>query len=156
MSDFEPVHRMHVVRNAVPAEVYAVVVDFENYPRIFRELTAVRVLERQGARVRAEFRVQVILPARYVVDMACDAERFTVDWTFVEGEVVTANTGAWRLSASGFDTLVEYTVALSVKAPVPAFVLKKVTDTLVSASLPGMFRALEREVDQRRRRGPET
>ena len=39
-----------------------------------------------------------------------------------------------------------YRVSLDVKAPVPGFVLRKVTDGLVAASIPAMFTSIEREV----------
>jgi len=41
-----------------------------------------------------------------------------------------------------------------VKAPVPGFVLRKVTDGLVAASIPAMFASIEREL--RHRQGRET
>ena len=42
-----------------------------------------------------------------------------------------------------------YRVSLDVKAPVPGFVLRKVTDGLVAASIPAMFASIEREVRRR-------
>lgn len=131
--------------------VYDVVVDFEAYPRLFRELSSVKVLAREGARVRAEFRAQVVLPVRYVVDMVCDAEALTVEWTYVEGEVVKNSEGGWRFRAEGDGTRVDYRVAIDVSAPVPGFMLRKAIDMLVGASLPAMFTALEREARMRAR-----
>ena len=63
----------------------------------------------------------------------------TVDWTFVEGEVVTGSEGGWRFTAEGPGTRVAYHASLTIKAPLPGFVIRKVTDALVSASLPAMF-----------------
>ena len=40
-------------------------------------------------------------------------------------------------------------MSLDVRAPLPGFVLRKVTDGLVSASLPNMFASLDREVRRR-------
>lgn len=146
----EPVRRTHFVAAATPAEVYAVVVDFPAYPRLFPELKAARVVESDGSRTRVEFRAQVVLPVRYVVDLVCDPEARTVDWTYVEGEVVTDSAGGWRFTAEGQGTRVEYFVSMDVKAPLPGFMLRKVIDGLVSVSLPGMFAALDREVRARR------
>ena len=103
---------------------------------------------------RVEFRAQVVLPIRYVLDLACDATAQTVDWTFVEGEIITNSIGSWRFSAEGEATAIDYRVALDVKAPVPGFVLRKVTDGLVSASIPSMFSAIEREVRKRQAAQP--
>jgi hypothetical protein len=40
-------------------------------------------------------------------------------------------------------------VALDIRAPLPGFVLRKVTDGLVAASIPNMFTSIEREVRRR-------
>jgi ribosome-associated toxin RatA of RatAB toxin-antitoxin module len=149
MDSRAPVERSHVVRGAAPREVYDVVVDFEAYPRLFPEFKAARVLDRSGAVVRAEFRVEVVLAVRYVLDLRCDPEALTVDWTFVEGEIVVGSTGAWRFSPDPTGTRIDYRAALTIKAPLPGFVVRKATDALVAASLPGMFASIDREVARR-------
>jgi uncharacterized membrane protein len=130
-----------------------VVVDFDAYPRLFRELKSVRVLDRRAPVVRVEFRAEVVLAVRYVLDLRCDPEALTVDWTYVEGEIVVDSTGSWRFSADPAGTRVDYRAALSVKAPLPGFIVRRATDALVAASIPGMFAAIDREVAQRRSRG---
>ena len=145
----EPVQKRHLLPRSTPAEVYAVVTDFAVYPRLFPEIKATRVLETKGAVVRVEFRAQIVLPIRYVLDLVCDPERRTVDWTFVEGEIVTDSVGGWRFTQEGDGTALDYRVSLEVKAPVPGFVLRKVTDGLVAASLPSMFAAIDGEVRKR-------
>jgi ribosome-associated toxin RatA of RatAB toxin-antitoxin module len=128
-----------------PAAAYAVVVDFPAYPRLFPEIKAARVLATEGKRVRAEFRGNIVLPFRYVLDLDCDAEALTVDWRYVEGEVVKSSEGGWRFSAEGNGARVEYKVAMEIAAPVPGFLLRKITDGLITLSLPAMFAAVERE-----------
>jgi ribosome-associated toxin RatA of RatAB toxin-antitoxin module len=132
-----------------PAAVYAVVVDFPAYPRLFPEIKVARVLSTEGKRVRAEFRGNIVLPFRYVLDLDCDADGLTVDWRYVEGEVVKNSEGGWRFSAEGGGTRVEYSVAMEISAPVPGFLLRKITDGLVALSLPAMFASLEREAKSR-------
>ena len=159
MESRAPVERSTVVRGASPREVYDVVVDFEAYPRLFPEIKGVRVVERQANRVRVEFRAEVVLAVRYVLALMCDPEALTVDWTFVEGQVVTDSVGGWRFTpaapGSG-DTRVDYRVAMTISAPLPAFLVRRATDALVSASIPSMFAALDREVRRRRERPPST
>jgi ribosome-associated toxin RatA of RatAB toxin-antitoxin module len=149
MSGREPVQRRHLLARATPAEAYGVVTDFPAYPRLFPEIKSARVLQPNGAAVRVEFRAQVVLPVRYVLDLVCDPDRWTVDWTFVEGEIVSDSVGGWHFSQAGEGTAIEYRASLEVKAPLPGFVLRKITDGLVAASLPNMFAAIEREVRQR-------
>jgi hypothetical protein len=105
-----------------------------------------------GNVMRVEFRAEVVIAVRYVLDLACDAAALTVDWTFVEGEIVTGSTGGWRFTASGDGTTIDYRAALDVKAPLPGFILRRVTDGLVAASLPNMFASIEREVRARQAR----
>ena len=47
---------------------------------------------------------------------------------------------------------IDYRAALDVKAPLPGFILRRVTDGLVAASLPNMFASIEREVRKRQAR----
>ena len=107
-----------------------------------------------GQVVRVEFRAEVVIAVRYVLDLACDPGRLAVDWTFVEGDVVTGSVGGWRFTATGDGTTIDYRAALDVKAPLPGFILRKVTDGLVAASLPNMFASIEREVRGRQARAP--
>jgi ribosome-associated toxin RatA of RatAB toxin-antitoxin module len=146
----KPVRHSALMAGASPAEVFAVVVDFPAYPRLFPEIKHARVLRSEAGRVRAEFRGNLVLPFRYVLDLDCDAQAGTVTWTYVEGEVVKNSTGGWRLVAEAGGTWVEYEVALRIEAPVPGFLLRKITDGLLTLSLPAMFGSIEREVERRR------
>jgi ribosome-associated toxin RatA of RatAB toxin-antitoxin module len=148
----DPIRREHFVAQATPAELYAVVTDFPAYPRLFPEFKTVRVLQTEGRRVRVEYIAQVVVAARYVLDLICDPEAFTVDWTFVEGDIVTGSAGSWRFRADGQGTWIDYRASLEVRAPLPGFVLRKVTDLLLSAAIPSMFRAIERDVAARRKK----
>jgi ribosome-associated toxin RatA of RatAB toxin-antitoxin module len=144
-----PVRKTAVLHGIAPAAVYAVVVDFAAYPRLFPEIKAARVLSTEGKRVRAEFRGNIVLPFRYVLDLDCDADGLTVDWHYVEGEVVKNSQGGWRFTAEGDGTRVEYNVAMEIAAPLPGFLLRKITDGLVALSLPAMFASVEREAKSR-------
>jgi ribosome-associated toxin RatA of RatAB toxin-antitoxin module len=146
----EPVNRTHFVPQATPAQVYAVVVDFPAYPRLFPEFTRVSVMETVGNRRRVEFNVQVVMPARYVLDLVCDDQAHTVDWTFVEGTIISDSRGKWRFTADQGGTRIDYAAALEVNAPLPGFVLRKISNAIVSASLPAMFTAITKEVAARR------
>jgi len=154
MSAREPVHRTHLVARATPAEVYAIVTDFPAYPRLFPEIKQARVVSTNGLVVRVDFRAEVVIAVRYVLDLTCDPTALTVDWTFVEGELVTDSVGGWRFTATGDGTTIDYRAALDVKAPLPGFILRKVTNGLVAASLPNMFASLEREVRRRQAQAP--
>jgi len=129
----KPVRHGALMAGVSPAEVFAVVVDFPAYPRLFPEIKQVRVLSSESGRVRA------------------DAQAGTVKWTYVEGEMVKDSTGGWRFAAEAGGTRVDYQVALRIEAPVPGFLLRKITDGLLTLSLPAMFGSIEREIVKRRR-----
>jgi ribosome-associated toxin RatA of RatAB toxin-antitoxin module len=151
----EPVHRTHIVPNATPPEVYAVVADFPAYPRLFPEFSVVRELERDGKRVRVEFNVNVVIAARYVLDLVCDPAAHSIDWTFVEGNIITDSQGSWRFTPDGQGTRIDYRAALEVKTRfLPGFVLRKIGEAVTAGSLPAMFAAITREVAQRKRANP--
>jgi ribosome-associated toxin RatA of RatAB toxin-antitoxin module len=145
-----PLRRSHLARGATPAELYAVVTDFEAYPRLFREMKTATVKERVGNRVRVEFKLEMVVAIRYVLDLVCDPEAFTVDWTYVEGEVVTGSEGAWRFVPEKDGTRMDYRVAITINAPLPGFVIRRVTDALVAASLPAMLSSVDAEASRRR------
>jgi ribosome-associated toxin RatA of RatAB toxin-antitoxin module len=149
----EPVERTHHLPRATPALAYAVVTDFDAYPRLFPEIKQARTLSVNGAIRRVEFRAQVVVAVRYVLDLVCDPAAPTVDWTFVEGEIVTASSGSWRFATEGDGTKITYRASLDLRAPLPGFVLRKVTDGLVAASLPAMFASIDREVRRRQQQG---
>ena len=150
MESRTPVERSTVLRGASPRDLYEIVTDFEAYPRLFPELKAVRILERRGAVVRVEFRAEVVLAVRYVLDLTCDSEALTVDWTFVEGEIVTDSVGSWRFTPAADGAKMDYRVSMAIKAPLPGFIIRRATDALVGASIPGMFASLDREARRRR------
>ena len=155
----DPVERTHQLARATPAEAYAVVTDFDAYPRLFPEIKQTRTLSASGSVRRVEFRAQVVVAVRYVLDLLCDPTAVTVDWTFVEGEIVTGSAGSWRFTAEGDGTAIRYRASLDVRAPLPGFVLRKVTDGLLAASLPAMFASIDREVRRRQQQpaaGPRT
>src|SRR3954447_13979245 len=89
--DSTPVRRSHLVKGATPADLYAVVTDFAAYPRLFREIKTTREVQREGNRQRVEFKLEMVVAIRYVLDLVCDPDQHTVDWTYVEGEIVTGS-----------------------------------------------------------------
>jgi ribosome-associated toxin RatA of RatAB toxin-antitoxin module len=134
-----------------PAQIYAVVVDFASYPQLFPEIKQTKILGSQGQQVKVEFRGTMVLPFRYVLDLTCDAQAGRVSWTYLEGEMVKNSVGSWQFTAEGNGTRVDYETSLQIEAPVPGFILRKITDGLVTLSLPAMLASVEREARKRSR-----
>lgn len=145
----ETIEREHFVAGRTPAELYAVVTDYASYPRIIPEFTGARVVSQHGTTTRVELRARVVVEVRYVIDIVHQPEAFTTSWTFVEGEVVSDSVGGWRFTAEGTGTRIHYRAGVAIKAPLPKFVINKVSNALMGTSIPNMFRAVEREAQAR-------
>ena len=77
---------------------------------------------------------------RYVLDLSCDARRADRRLDLRRGrdrDRFDAAAGGSRRRATARS--VDYRAALDVKAPLPGFILRRITDGLVAASLPNMF-----------------
>ena len=148
----ETIAREYKIQGIRPRAVYEIVTDYACYPRIFPEFTGCRVLSDTGAVKRVEFRARVVVEVRYVIDIAHISEGLTTEWTFVEGEVVSDSVGGWAFSGTE-DTLIRYHAGIAIRAPLPKFVINKVSNALMGSSIPNMFRALEREAKARAQYG---
>ncbi len=146
----ETIEREQLVRGLSPRQLYDVVTDYSCYPRIFPEFSGCRVVSESGASRRVEFRARVaMVEVRYELDIVHQPGRFTTEWTYVEGEVVSDSQGGWQFVAEGGDTRIRYHAGMAVRAPLPKFVINKVSNALMGTSIPNMFRALEREAQAR-------
>jgi hypothetical protein len=144
----ETITREHTIRGVAPRAVYDIVTDYACYPRIFPEFTSVRVVSEQGATRHVEFRAKLMVDVRYTIAIVHDAEKLSTRWTFLSGEVVSDSVGGWDLSG-GADTFIKYHAGIAIRAPLPKFVINKVSNALMGTSIPNMFRALEREAKAR-------
>jgi ribosome-associated toxin RatA of RatAB toxin-antitoxin module len=134
--------------------VYDIVTDYACYPRIFPEFTGARVVKETDPVRRVEFRARVVVEVRYVLDITHDPEKLETRWTYVEGEVVSDSVGGWAFSDDGAGgTKIAYHAGMAVKAPLPRFIVNKISNALMGSSIPNMFRALEREAHARARFG---
>jgi len=149
MAAIPPVRIDRLWQGLAPSTGFAVVTDFEQYPSLFPEITAVKILDATPEKKRVEFTLTLLVPLRYVLDLTCDAAANRVTWTFVEGSVITDNVGGWQFTAEGEGTRVEYWVSVSAKSPLPDFVMRRVLDGLTTLSLPNMLASVEREARSR-------
>jgi ribosome-associated toxin RatA of RatAB toxin-antitoxin module len=146
----ETIEREQLVRGLSPKQLYDVVTDYPCYPRIFPEFTGCRVVSENGATKRVEFRARIaMVEVRYVLDIVHDENAFKTEWTFVEGEVVSDSKGGWHFVAEGDGAKILYHAGIAIRAPLPKFVINKVSNALMGTSIPNMFRALEREAQAR-------
>ena len=140
------IEREYTIRGVAPAAVYAIATDYACYPRMFPEFSSCRVVQEEGTRKRVEFRAQVVVEVRYEVDIIHDVANLTTSWTFANGDIVSDSEGGWAFSAEQDGTHIRYRAGMAIKAPLPKFVINKISNALMGSSIPNMFRALEHEV----------
>lgn len=125
--------------SADPATVFGVITDLEAYPDWAEGMLEAEVLatDDDGLPERARFRVDArVAEVRYVLAYTYDGH--DVSWTLVEGETVSQLDGAYELREDGDATHVRYTLEADVDMPVPGFLKKRATRTILDQGLRGL------------------
>jgi len=134
-----------IVIDATPAEVMAVIADFESYPEWAKGVTVAEVRE-PGADGRAEqvfFALDVSpIKDQYTLAYTWDGDR-EVTWTLVEGQMLRALDGAYELKDKGGSTEVTYRLALDVSIPLIGMLKRKGEKILIDTALKGLKKRVE-------------
>ena len=135
-----------IVVDAPPADVMAVIADFDAYPVWAKGVLRADVV-REGADGRAEevfFELDVSpIKDEYTLryDWRGDAE---VTWTLVEGKMLKALDGAYVLRDMGNgSTEVTYRLALDVAIPLIGMLKRKGEKILIDTALKGLKKRVE-------------
>ena len=132
--------------DATPAEVMAVIADFEAYPAWAKGVTTADVLA-TGPDGRAEqvFFALDVSPIKdeYTLAYTWDGDR-EVTWTLVEGKMLRALDGAYELRELGDgSTEVTYRLALDVSIPLIGMLKRKGEKILIDTALKGLKKRVE-------------
>ena len=135
-----------IVVDAPPADVMAVIADFESYPEWAKGVQTAEVVE-PGAVDRAEqvyFALDVSpIKDEYTLAYDWDANR-EVTWTLVEGNMLKALDGAYTLVDRGDgSTEVTYRLALDVSIPLIGMLKRKGEKILIDTALKGLKKRVE-------------
>ncbi|MBD3926998.1 SRPBCC family protein [Nocardioides cavernae] len=135
-----------IVVDAPPADVMAVIADFESYPEWAKGVQKAEVVE-PGAGDRAEqvyFALDVSpIKDEYTLAYDWDGDR-EVTWTLVEGNMLRALDGAYTLVDGGDgSTEVTYRLALDVSIPLIGMLKRKGEKILIDAALKGLKKRVE-------------
>jgi ribosome-associated toxin RatA of RatAB toxin-antitoxin module len=135
-----------IVIDAAPAEVMAVIADFESYPAWATGVTTADVTV-QGADGRAEqvFFALDVTPIKdeYTLVYDWDGDR-EVTWTLGEGKMLKALDGCYALRDLGTgSTEVTYSLALDVSIPLIGMLKRKGEKILIDAALKGLKKRVE-------------
>ena len=135
-----------IVVDAPPADVMAVIADFESYPEWAKGVQKAEVVE-PGAGDRADqvyFALDVSpIKDEYTLAYDWDGDR-EVTWTLVEGNMLRALDGAYTLVDRGDGgTEVTYRLALDVSIPLIGMLKRKGEKILIDAALKGLKKRVE-------------
>jgi ribosome-associated toxin RatA of RatAB toxin-antitoxin module len=145
------VTRETVIAGATPRELYDVVVDYESYPRFFKDFTRCVIRERNGSTWTVEFFARVVKEVSYTLKIEHDEEALTTRWTFIRGKLVSDSKGGWKFSEVPTGARIDYEAEIEVKAPLlPRMIKNKIQDMILNKSIATMFTQLEAEAKRRR------
>jgi ribosome-associated toxin RatA of RatAB toxin-antitoxin module len=134
-----------IIVNATPAQVMAVIADFEAYPEWAQGMKQAEVVE-EGADGRAE-QVHFELEAAPIKDsytLAYDWQGDSaVQWNLVEGRMLKAMEGAYELRPSGDGTEVTYRLAVEVSIPMIGMLRRKAEKVIIDTALKGLKKRVE-------------
>jgi uncharacterized protein YndB with AHSA1/START domain len=131
--------------DASPADVLAVLTDFEAYPSWARSMKQARVVEHdaEGRAAKVEFHVAPgLLPnMRYV--LAYDYTDSSISWSYVEGDLKDIR-GSYTVELADGSTHVTYNLAIDPgKIPLPGFVKARAAREITRIALKELKRRVE-------------
>jgi carbon monoxide dehydrogenase subunit G len=135
-----------IVISAAPAEIMAVIADFDAYPDWATGVKQTEVVA-DGADGRAE-RVRFVLDAtpirdEYVLAYIWDGDD-SVTWTLAEGRMIKAMDGAYLLHDNGDgSTRVTYKLVVDVAIPLIGLLKRKAEKVIIDTALKGLKKRVE-------------
>ena len=131
---------------ATPAEVMAVVADFDAYPDWVGNLDEVEVLarDRRGRGTRVAFRLGTPWGEQaYTLAYRYQPADAGVSWTYVEGTLDDL-AGSYVLEPTGEGTTrVIYQLEVSLGMPIPGFLMRQAAKQIVRSALGDLKRRVE-------------
>jgi ribosome-associated toxin RatA of RatAB toxin-antitoxin module len=132
--------------DASPAEVMAVIADFDAYPDWVGNLEDVQVLarDRRGRGTRVAFRLRTpVLTAAYTLAYRYAPRDEGVSWRYVEGTLQDL-TGSYALEPTGDGaTRVTYRLDVELGMPLPGLVKRQAAKQIVRSALSDLKRRVE-------------
>lgn len=124
-------------------KLFAVIADYQSYPKFLPEVKSIRTSKRQGSEVDVHYEIEVLKKIRYTLRLREEPPNL-ISWTFVEGELMRDNRGRWLLEPAGEGkTKATYSIEMKLGPLVP----KSIVNVLVDSSLPKMLEAFKKRAE---------
>lgn len=133
-------------RMTVPmAPLLKTITDYESYKEFVEGVSNVRVLERNGEKVKVEYSLSIMgKDFTYLLEHTERPEKGEVEWHLIESDVFKKNSGSWKLREVDGHTEAVYDLEVEFKIYVPGFLLNK----LVKGSLPTLLTSFEKRAKE--------
>ena len=128
---------------ASPAEVMAVIADFEHYPEWVDSMRSAEILTSAAGKPKT---VRMVLDHPLVKDdyvLTYDWKRDSVSWRLIEGTLLKAMDGSYALVAKNGRTTVTYTLAVHVNLPMIGMFKRKAEKTIIDGALKNLKKRVE-------------
>jgi ribosome-associated toxin RatA of RatAB toxin-antitoxin module len=120
---------------------YAVIADYERYPRFIPEIKLASVKSNKPKRV--EFKLDMIKSFHYVLEID-EKSPETISWKLVDSNLFKKNNGGWKLKEKKGVTSVTYWLDVEFGILLPRVVLGK----MVARDLPKMIERFREEAER--------
>jgi hypothetical protein len=134
--------------DATPAQIMAVIADFDTYPAWTDAIKRADVVEAgpDGRAVKVDFELDALgFTERYQNVYEWDGDE-RVEWKLTKGRLMRAQQGSYTLEADpdGFGTLVTYELSVDLNLPLPAAVRRKAEQMIIDTALSELKNRVER------------
>jgi ribosome-associated toxin RatA of RatAB toxin-antitoxin module len=135
-----------IVIDATPAQVMAVIVDFEDYPAWAQGMKAAEVTGRdaEGRATTVHFELEAApIKDSYTLAYTYPGDS-TLRWTLSEGKMLRAMEGSYDLVAAGAGgTQVTYQLSVDVAIPMIGLLRRKAEKVIIDTALKGLKKRVE-------------
>lgn len=140
----DPVKRT-LTMHASPERILEVVTDFDNYPKLQKEIEQASITARDGdGRPTRVAMVTGAMGQKSSSEIEVSYVESGVTWHLLSGDMMTQNDAEWHLSGNDDGTTdVDLTMAISLKWPLPKFMLSQIITKGVNDNLKAVQRLAE-------------
>ena len=128
---------------ASPAEIMAVIADFERYPEWVDSMKSAQVLTWSDGKAKT---VRIVLDHNLVKDeyvLSYEWQPTKVSWQLVEGKLLKVMDGAYELQAKGPRTTVTYHLTVDINLPMIGLFKRKAEKTIIDGALKNLKKRVE-------------
>ncbi len=125
-------------------KIYDIVIDFENYPMIFAETKAAKIVKKGKKTVEVDFVFDVITKINCTLSFTLSPTK--VAWKMKRGDFMQDNFGYWQLKEKSKSST-EVTYNLTIKPSM--FVPSSIIEGLIEKSTPKMLKTLKKQCEKK-------